>query len=128
MREPGRSLSFGPMKGANDSCPRKRQPRRMTVDEFESSDLYDDNRVELIDGQVSRKDEMKPAHMLAVELVKREVHSSPKSDGYGIIRVYKPGDQLPVNLDGVEVGQIDVTDILPGARPGLPSGPDADGP
>ena len=40
---------------------------RITVDEFEISDLYDDNRVELIDGEVNRKDEMKPAHVLAVE-------------------------------------------------------------
>jgi Uma2 family endonuclease len=46
---------------------------RITIDEFENSDLYDNNRVELIDGQVIRKDEMKPAHMLAVELVKQTV-------------------------------------------------------
>jgi hypothetical protein len=46
---------------------------RMNVDEFENSDLYDDNRVELIDGQVIKKDETKPAHMLAMELVKRTV-------------------------------------------------------
>jgi hypothetical protein len=46
---------------------------RITVDEFENSDLYDDNRFELIDGQVIRKDEMKPAHVLAVELVKQTV-------------------------------------------------------
>jgi Uma2 family endonuclease len=46
---------------------------RITVDEFENSDLYDDNRVELIDGEVIRKDEMKPAHVLAVESVKRSV-------------------------------------------------------
>jgi Uma2 family endonuclease len=46
---------------------------RITVDEFENFDLYDDNRVELIDGEVIRKDEMRPAHVLAVELVKRSV-------------------------------------------------------
>jgi Uma2 family endonuclease len=42
-----------------------------------------------------------------------EVYSSPTSDGYGARQIYMPGDNVPVVLDGAEVGQIAVDDILP---------------
>jgi Uma2 family endonuclease len=42
-----------------------------------------------------------------------EVHTDPTSDGYGSVRAYKPGEDVPVILDGAEVGRIAVSDILP---------------
>jgi Uma2 family endonuclease len=50
-----------------------------------------------------------------VNLVERqvEVHSSPTADGYGVVRVYKPVEDVPVILDGVEAARIGVADILP---------------
>jgi Uma2 family endonuclease len=42
-----------------------------------------------------------------------EVYTDPSRPGYGARRDYKPGERIPVMLDGVEVGQIAVTDILP---------------
>jgi Uma2 family endonuclease len=50
-----------------------------------------------------------------VNLVDRqiEVYTGPKSDGYGDVRVYQPGDDVPVVLDGTEVGRLAVSDILP---------------
>jgi hypothetical protein len=92
---------------------------RITVDEFENSDLYDDNRVELIDGEVIRKDEMKPAPVLAVELVKQGVgpmlpaRRFIRQDGPVRIPNFKT---LDVVIDGTVVGSIAVDDILPGAR------------
>ena len=46
-------------------------PKRMTVAEFEQlADLLGDDRVELIDGHIVGRGEMKPAHVLATELAK----------------------------------------------------------
>jgi Uma2 family endonuclease len=42
-----------------------------------------------------------------------EVYTSPTSEAYDLARVYKMGDQVPVILDGIEVGRINVSDILP---------------
>jgi Uma2 family endonuclease len=42
-----------------------------------------------------------------------EVYTAPTKSGYGTRRDYKPGERIPVVLDGVEVGAIAVTDILP---------------
>ena len=42
-----------------------------------------------------------------------EVYTDPTQSGYGARRDYKPGERIPVVLDGVEVGQIAVNDILP---------------
>ena len=42
-----------------------------------------------------------------------EVHLSPTSEGYDVEQVYKAGEYVPVVLDGVEIGQIAVSDILP---------------
>jgi Uma2 family endonuclease len=42
-----------------------------------------------------------------------EVYTSPTSEGYDLAHVYKMGDQVPVILDGIEVGRINVSDILP---------------
>jgi Uma2 family endonuclease len=50
-----------------------------------------------------------------VNLVDRqiEVYASPAVDGYTASQIYKPGEMVPVVLDGVEVGRISVVDILP---------------
>jgi Uma2 family endonuclease len=42
-----------------------------------------------------------------------EVHTKPTADGYGLVQVYGPGHEIPVVLDGAEVGHIAVSDILP---------------
>jgi Uma2 family endonuclease len=42
-----------------------------------------------------------------------EVYTEPTADGYGLQRVYKPGDDVPVVLDGIEVGRIAVSETLP---------------
>ena len=42
-----------------------------------------------------------------------EVYTEPATDGYGAMRAYKAGEDVPVVLDGVEIGQIAVSDILP---------------
>jgi Uma2 family endonuclease len=46
---------------------------RMTVEEFERTDFYDDNRVELIDGYIVRRDEMKPAHAVVTGRLRRRI-------------------------------------------------------
>ncbi len=47
---------------------------RISIDEFEQyADSHDDDRVELIDGHIVGRDEMKPAHALAMGLLKRAV-------------------------------------------------------
>ncbi len=50
--------------------------------------------IDLVDGQV-------------------EVYSKPTPTGYASMEVLVPGQVLPVVIDGVEVGQIPVSDILP---------------
>jgi Uma2 family endonuclease len=42
-----------------------------------------------------------------------EVYSEPTADGYGVVRIYKSGEDVPVVLDGLEAGRIAVSDILP---------------
>ena len=42
-----------------------------------------------------------------------EVFTDPTADGYATMRVYKAGEDVPVVLDGREVGRISVTDVLP---------------
>ncbi len=41
-----------------------------------------------------------------------EVFAEPTSDGYGSKREYKPGEDVPVVLDGAEVGRIAISDLL----------------
>jgi Uma2 family endonuclease len=50
-----------------------------------------------------------------VNLVHRqvEVYSGPDPNGYAACDVYKPGDTVPVVVDGKNVGQIAVDDLLP---------------
>jgi Uma2 family endonuclease len=54
-----------------------------------------------------------------VNLIDRqiEVYTSPGSDGYSSCIVFQPGQSVPVVIDGVEVGQIAVADILPRIAP-----------
>ncbi len=42
-----------------------------------------------------------------------EVYSRPGPSGYGVLDVLAPGHVLSVVIDGVEVGQIPVADLLP---------------
>jgi Uma2 family endonuclease len=42
-----------------------------------------------------------------------EVYSSPSPDGYKVHHDFKPGQDIPLVIDGVEVGRIAVADILP---------------
>jgi Putative restriction endonuclease len=50
-----------------------------------------------------------------VNLVDRqvEVYSNPRSDGYATPDIYRPGQHVPLIVDGTIVGQIAVDDILP---------------
>jgi Uma2 family endonuclease len=50
-----------------------------------------------------------------VNLIDRqvEVYTSPSSDSYSSCIIFKPGQFIPVVIDGVDVGQIAVTEILP---------------
>ncbi len=49
-----------------------------------------------------------------VNLIDRqiEVYTEPSVDGYGRQQVYKPGEDMPVVLDGALVGRIAVSDIF----------------
>ncbi len=42
-----------------------------------------------------------------------EVYSSPAAGGYRSLRVFKHGDQIPLAIEGVEIGEISVSSILP---------------
>lgn len=42
-----------------------------------------------------------------------EVYSDPAEEGYRSSEVFRPGDEVPVVIAGVEVGRIKVSDILP---------------
>jgi hypothetical protein len=50
-----------------------------------------------------------------VNLVDRrvEVYAGPRRGGYKKPRIFKPGQSVPVVIDGTEVGRIAVADILP---------------
>ncbi len=42
-----------------------------------------------------------------------EIHTKPTADGYGLLEVFGPGQDIPVVLDGAIVGRIAVSDMLP---------------
>ena len=180
--------------------------KRMTVEEFGGTPEYDDSRVELIDGYITRREEMKPRHVVVTERMRRrlepilpvgwflredkpillsdwteprpdfavvrgdfemyeerhpephevamaievsnttrfkdrgkkwnvyaqariaaywivdvvngqiEVYTNPAEEGYDGL-LYQRGESVPVVIDGNVIGQIAVTDILPGPRP-----------
>jgi hypothetical protein len=50
-----------------------------------------------------------------VNLVDRqvEVYAHPTASGYGPPQICKPGEEVPIALDGVVVACIPVSDILP---------------
>ncbi len=54
-----------------------------------------------------------------VNLIDRqvEVYTGPTADGYSSYIIFKPGQSVPVLIDGVEVGQIAVAEILPRIAP-----------
>jgi Uma2 family endonuclease len=43
-----------------------------------------------------------------------EICTEPAEGGYGAEQVYKPGEDVPVTIDGDEVGRIAVSEILQG--------------
>jgi Uma2 family endonuclease len=55
--------------------------------------------------------------IVSVKARQIEVHAGPSADGYSACVTYKPGESAPVVIDGVEVGRIAVTDILPSHEP-----------
>ena len=62
---------------------------RFTVDEFERiADSLDDDQVELIDGYIVGRGEMKPSHVLATELLKARIHPMLPSSRF--VREDKP--------------------------------------
>ncbi|MGO8903174.1 MAG: Uma2 family endonuclease [Isosphaeraceae bacterium] len=50
-----------------------------------------------------------------VNLVVRqvEVYSNPTAGHYRSLQVFKLGDEIPVLIEGVEVGRISASDVLP---------------
>lgn len=50
-----------------------------------------------------------------------EVHTGPRQTGYKKPRIFKPGQFVPLVLDGVEVGRMAVNDILPKIDPTVTS-------
>ena len=54
-----------------------------------------------------------------VNLIDRqvEVYSGPSADSYSSCITFKPGQSVPVVIDGVEVAQIAVAEILPRTGP-----------
>jgi Uma2 family endonuclease len=77
--------------------------------EVSDSSLADDRAMVRIYGRADI-----PVYWI-VNLVDRqvEVYSGPQPDGYATRHVYRPGQYVPVVLDGTIVGQIAVDDILP---------------
>jgi len=96
---------------------------RMDTDEFERvADLLKAERVELIDGFIVERGAMDPPHVLSswiVNLIDRqvEVYTGPNSDMYSSCIIFQHGESVPVVIDGVEVGQIAVAEILPRITP-----------
>jgi len=56
-----------------------------------------------------------------VKARKVEVYTGPGADGYSACVTYKPGESVPVMIDGAEVGWISVADILPPLDPAAES-------
>lgn len=59
-----------------------------------------------------------------VNLARRqvEVYTDPSAEGYGSRRDYRPGESIPVVIDGQPIGQIAVDEILPPAPAAGPEG------
>ena len=78
--------------------------------------------VEVSDATLDRdRDEKRPAYARGgiavywiINLVDRqvEVYTDPGPDGYRSSRVFTPGQVVPVVIDGRQIGQIAVDDIL----------------
>jgi len=52
-----------------------------------------------------------------------EVYTAPSgpavSAGYGVCTIFRPGDEAPIVLDGLEVGRIAVDEVFPDQEPGV---------
>jgi hypothetical protein len=46
-----------------------------------------------------------------------EIYSGPGADGYTASEIFKPGQFVPVVINGVEVGRIAVDDFMPELEP-----------
>ena len=82
------------------------------VVEVSKSSLAEDRKMAEIYGRAGI-----PAYWI-INLIDRqvEVYSNPGPGGYDTLEVLAPGHVLSVVIDGVEVGQIAVDDILPRQR------------
>jgi Uma2 family endonuclease len=57
----------------------------------------------------------RPVYWIVNLLERRiEVHTGPAPEGYQECRIYTASDNLPVIVDGQEIGQLHVAQILPG--------------
>jgi hypothetical protein len=52
---------------------------------------------------------------VGINLIDRqvEVYTGPSADNYSSCIIFKPGQSVPVAIDGVEVGEVAVVEILP---------------
>jgi Uma2 family endonuclease len=79
------------------------------VVEVSSSSLLEDRQMALVYGSGG------VAVYLIVNLIDRqvEVHTDPGPDGYRTVQVFLSDQTVPLFLEGMELGRIAVTDILP---------------
>jgi Uma2 family endonuclease len=55
------------------------------------------------------------AHYWIINLVARqiEVYWDPAEDGYGSVQIFAPGQEIPVLVEGAEMGRVAVDSLLP---------------
>jgi Uma2 family endonuclease len=107
MPEPDRSVARGAVR---DYLARDPDPADvLLVVEVADSSLRDNRALAQVYGAGGI-----PCYWI-VNLVDRqvEVHSGPCSAGYQAHQNFKPGQDIPVVADGVEIGRIAVDDLLP---------------
>ena len=105
--EPDRAVVRGTIR---DYARRDPDPSEVAlIVEVADSSLADDRELKSIYGGGGI-----PVYWI-INLVDRqvEVHTIPEPGGYRTPVIYRPGQEVPVVIDGVEVGRIPVTDLLP---------------
>jgi Uma2 family endonuclease len=105
--EPDLALARGK---AEDYAARHPEPADLAlIIEVAESSLRQDRELTLIYGSAGV-----PTAWI-VNLIDRqvEVYSDPCPDGYRSRLVYEPGQDVPLVIDGIELGQIAVADLLP---------------
>ena len=109
--EPDRAVVRGTIR---DYTARTPEPGEIgLVVEVSDSTLYDDRALVGIYGRAGI-----PIYWI-VNLVHRqvEVYSDPGREGYGSRQTYTEGQSVPVIIDGRQLGQIAVADLLPAPAP-----------